>query len=202
MPAKTEQGDKKSATTSTSTKTETSTSVNALKLLGLFVLWYAANAFYNVFNGHCKKDLELPYFNAAAQLAVGLVYAWPLWFLGLRKAPKLSVSDVVTIFPIVVLNTIGHVCAVKAMFEKGGASFTHVIKASEPVVSVILGILVNFDFPYPLTFLSLFPITYGVVYASTLGDISVEKMSKELTTNAAVYAMSSNVAFALRSIMR
>ena len=29
------------------------------------------------------------------------------------------------------------------MFEKGGGSFTHVIKASEPVVSVLLGLLVN-----------------------------------------------------------
>lgn len=29
------------------------------------------------------------------------------------------------------------------MFEKGGGSFTHVIKSSEPVVSVLLGLLVN-----------------------------------------------------------
>jgi solute carrier family 35 protein E1 len=188
-----------------STQTSPSSSTAKLSTIGLiaiFSLWYAANAFYNVYNGFCKKDMTLPFVNASAQLAVGLVYAWPLWFLGIRKTPKLTFLDIVSIFPIVILNTIGHVCAVKAMFEKGGASFTHVIKASEPVVSVILGAIINFDFPYPLTFLSLLPITYGVVYASTLGDISIEKMSKELTTNAAIFAMASNVAFALRSIMR
>lgn len=88
------------------------------------------------------------------------------------------------------------------MFEKGGASFTHVIKASEPVVSVILGLLVNFVVPKPLTALTLFPISYGVAYASTLGNLDLATMSRELASNAAIFAMTSNVAFALRSIMK
>ena len=46
-------------------------------------------------------------------------------------------------------------------FQKGGGSFTHVIKASEPVVSVLLGLLINRVVPRPLTALSLLPITYG-----------------------------------------
>jgi hypothetical protein len=50
------------------------------------------------------------------------------------------------------------------VFEKGGGSFTHVIKAAEPVVSVILGLFINKDVPKPLTALSLLPITYGVAY--------------------------------------
>lgn len=60
-----------------------------------------------------------------------------------------------------------------------------VIKASEPVVSVILGLIVNGIVPKPLTAASLLPITYGVAYASTLGQLDAKTMSKELTTKAA-----------------
>ena len=52
------------------------------------------------------------------------------------------------------------------------------IKASEPVVSVILSFLVNGIVPKPLTSVSLLPITYGVAYASTLGNINVKSMTK------------------------
>ena len=60
-----------------------------------------------------------------------------------------------------------------------------VIKASEPVVSVILGLVINGAVPKPFTALSLLPITYGVAYASTLGQLDVVTMSRELGTTAA-----------------
>ena len=60
-----------------------------------------------------------------------------------------------------------------------------VIKASEPVVSVILGLVINGAVPKPLTAVSLLPITYGVAYASTLGQLDVVTMSRELGTMAA-----------------
>ncbi len=84
-----------------------------------------------------------------------------------------------------ILNAGGHAAAVCAMFEIGGGSFTHVIKASEPVVSVIMGLLFTGVVPKPLTALSLLPITYGVAYASTLGNLNVATMSRELTSKAA-----------------
>jgi solute carrier family 35 protein E1 len=99
--------------------------------------------------------------------------------------PKLSRADIIKLLPIAALNAAGHACAVNAMFEKGGGSFTHVIKASEPVVSVIFCYLVKGIVPKPLTAISLLPITYGVAYASTLGQLDVATMSKELTTKAA-----------------
>lgn len=174
---------------------------STLAMVMQFVLWYALNAGYNVYNQGCKV-MAFPYFVAFAQLAVGLVYCIPLWVLGIRKAPKMDFNDVITILPIVILNAVGHSFSVVAMFEKGGGSFTHVIKASEPVVSAILGLLINGAVPKPLTSLSLLPITYGVAYASTLGNLSIATMSKELTTKAATYAMIGNISFALRSIMR
>eukprot|EP01038_Epipyxis_sp_PR26KG_P004678 gene4678-6572_t len=173
-----------------------------LKLIGLFTLWYAFNAGYNVYNAFVKKDFQYPWTTASSQLLIGLFYAVPLWLTGVRKLPKISIDDLIKLLPIAMLNAGGHACAVNAMFEKGGGSFTHVIKASEPVVSVILGFLVNGIIPKPFTAVSLLPITYGVAYASTLGQLNVATMSKELTTKAAKMAMGSNVAFAMRSILR
>lgn len=173
-----------------------------LKLVGLFTLWYGFNAAYNVFNAFVKKDFQFPITTAALQLLTGMVYAVPLWALKARKIPNLNKDDLLKLLPIACLNALGHAVAVIAMFEKGGGSFTHVIKASEPVVSVILGFFINKVVPKPLTALSLLPITYGVAYASTLGKLDVSTMSTELTTKAAKMAMCSNVAFSLRSILR
>lgn len=50
---------------------------------------------------------------------------------GTRKTPNLTFSDLVKLLPIVVLNALGHLFAVIAMFEKGGGSFTHVIKVKK-----------------------------------------------------------------------
>ena len=82
-------------------------------------------------------------------------------FTILYQVPNLSFGDIITLLPIALLNAAGHGGAVIAMFQVGGGSFTHVIKASEPVVSVILGLLINGVVPKPFTALSLLPITYG-----------------------------------------
>lgn len=171
-------------------------------MTSLFIIWYAFNAGFNVFNAFMKKEFHFPWAVSASHLAVGLLYAFPLWMTGLRQVPKLNLNDLLTLLPIVLLNAVGHCLTVTAMFEKGGGSFTHVIKASEPVVSVILNLLVNKIVPRPLTALSLLPVTYGVAYASTLGNLNVATMSKELTSKAAIMAMGSNFAFAMRSIVR
>lgn len=140
----------------------------------------------NVFNAYMKADFQYPWASATLQLIVGLLLrAIPLWFFKVRKIPNLTFEDIKKLLPIAFLNAAGHACTVNAMFEKGGGSFAHVIKASEPVVSVLLGLLVNGIIPKPLTAFSLLPVTYGVAYASTLGNLNIASMSKELTTKAA-----------------
>ena len=173
-----------------------------LLMFGIFVLWYGFSASYNVYNAYMRV-FYFPYTVGLVQLVAGLAYALPLWILGFRKFPDLSLSEiVVNLLPVAVLNTLGHIAAVFAMFQPGGGSFTHVIKASEPVVSVILGLIINGAVPKPFTALSLLPIVYGVAYASTLGHLDPDTMGKELKTSAAAFAMTSNVAFALRSVVR
>ena len=167
----------------------------AVKLFFLFVLWYGFNAGYNVYNAYLKSDYKFPGAIAAVQLGVGIGYAVPLWVLGIRKLPNLTFSDILKLLPIALLNAGGHALTVFAMFEKGGGSFTHVIKASEPVVSVILGLIISGNVPKPLTGLSLFPISYGVAYASTLGNLDVSSITKELTTNAAKYISIKSITF-------
>jgi len=153
------------------------------------VAWYALSIGYNNYNQFMKAGLEkhpAPYFIAAAQLPIGLLYAVPLWFLNLRKVPKLTWGDLAALLPIVFLNTLGHTATVYAMSLKGGGSFVHVIKASEPVVAVLLGLLIKGNVPKPMTALSLLPIVFGVAYASTLGDLDPIKMRDQLTTPAAM----------------
>merc|ERR1711990_524732 len=66
----------------------------------------------------------------------------PLWALGLRKAPKLTPEDIKACTVLSMLHTVGQVGAVVAM-SAGSVSFTHIIKALEPMFSVIFGILIN-----------------------------------------------------------
>jgi hypothetical protein len=121
---------------------------------------------------------------------------------GVRSIPSLSFKDLIKMTPIALLNIVGHVLTVNAMFQKGGGSFTHVIKASEPVVNVVLAFFMYGAVPKPLTALSLLPITYGVAYASTLGSVNIINMQKELSSPVAIMAMGSNIAFAIRSALR
>jgi drug/metabolite transporter (DMT)-like permease len=149
------------------------------------VAWYGLSIGYNNYNQFMKQGFEFPWAIAAIQLPVGLVFVIPMFILAYRKWPKLELGDVATLLPIIALNAIGHTATVIAMFQKGGGSFTHVIKASEPVVAVLLNLVLKGAVPKPLTALSLFPIVFGVAYAATLGDLDPVKMKRDLTTTAA-----------------
>ena len=50
-----------------------------LQLAGLFALWYASNAGYNVFNAFVKKDMPYPWVVSTLQLLLGLPIAAILW---------------------------------------------------------------------------------------------------------------------------
>mgnify|MGYP001946211755 CR=1 FL=1 len=174
-------------------------------MYGIFtvIMWYGFSASYNVYSQHMKV-LPFPMTASLGQLIVGALFAVPLWVLGLRDFPKgVTIMELITtLLPVAFLNAVGHAVALASMFRKGGGSFTQVIKASEPVVSVVLSLVLNGVVPKPFTALSLVPIVYGVAYASTKGNLTMAAMSAELLTTGSALAMASNVAFALRSILR
>ena len=157
-----------------------------------FALWYLFNIGYNIYNKQALNALAFPWTIATIQMATGLAYFVPMWVLGLRKAPKLSASDLKTLLPIAFCHTGVHVGAVIAL-GAGAVSFAHIVKAYEPVVTCGLNaLLLGQVLPLPV-YLTLLPIIGGVAIASM----------KELsfTFLALASAMLSNVSSAARGVL-
>lgn len=155
------------------------------------VLWYALNIGYNIYNKKTCNEFPFPWTVGTISLGVGMLYVVPLWATGLRNTPKLEASDMPTLAFVGALHATGHFGAVVSM-SLGAVSFTHIVKAAEPVFSTILsGIIMGSWSPWQVNS-TLIPIVFGVAMASM----------KELTFTwgALIGAMVSNLAFALRSI--
>jgi len=59
-------------------------------------------------------------------MATGLAYFVPLWATGIRPAPKLSKSDLKTLFPIALCHTGVHIGAVIALGAGAGENAKHI----------------------------------------------------------------------------
>ena len=104
-----------------------------LTMAGIFALWYLFSGAYNVYNQK-MKSLNFPFVVCCIQFTMGLLYVLPMWTLKLQKFPEVSVKEVLTHMSLVaILNVLGHAAAVYAMFQSGGGTATHVVKAAEPV---------------------------------------------------------------------
>jgi solute carrier family 35 protein E1 len=157
-----------------------------------FALWYLFNIAYNIYNKKSLNALAFPWTIATIQMAVGCFYFVPMWLLGIRKAPKLSGSDLKTLFPIALCHTGVHVGAVIAL-GAGAVSFAHIVKASEPVVTCALNAVLLGQILPVSVYMTLLPIIGGVAIASM----------KELsfTFLALASAMLSNVSSAARGVL-
>merc|ERR1719247_847982 len=111
--------------------------METLKTGSFFALWYLFNIGYNIYNKKALNALPIPYTMAFLQLAVGIPYVMALWVTGLRKAPKLSMDNIKTLIPVSLGHLGTHIGAVVSL-GAGAVSFTHIVKASEPVVSAAL----------------------------------------------------------------
>jgi solute carrier family 35 protein E1 len=165
---------------------------NTLEIGAYFGLWYALNIGYNVYNKKALNAVPLPWTLATIQLFAGLPCVFVLWGLGARKKPKLSFENVKTLTPSALCHLGTHVGAVLSL-GAGAVSFTHIVKASEPVVSAIMSALfLKQIMPVPV-YLSLLPVIGGV------GLASLKELS--FTWLAFGTAMLSNVASAGRGIL-
>ena len=164
-------------------------------------LWYAFNVGYNVYNKKLSNALDYPMLIALTSLGVGILYFAPLWALGLRKAPKLTPEDIKACTVLSMLHTVGHVGAVVAM-SAGAVSFTHIIKALEPMFSVIFGILINGTSDPLKVNIWLIPIILGVGWSAVGSKIMAgQDILADINMTAFGGAMTSNVAFALRGLL-
>ena len=130
-----------------------------------FALWYLFNIGYNIYNKKALNALPIPWTMATLQLFVGIPYCFALWLTGVRKAPKLSGDNVKTLFPVSLGHLGTHIGAVISL-GAGAVSFTHIVKASEPVVSAALSAVMLGAIYHPITYLTLLPIVGGVALAS------------------------------------
>lgn len=113
-----------------------------------------------------------------------------LWLSGLQPYPKVSKEFFIALLGPALFHTIGHISACVS-FSKVAVSFTHVIKASEPVFSVIFS--AAFGQFYPISvWLSVLPIVFGCC----LAVVTEVSFNAEGLTGALI----SNVGFVLRNI--
>jgi len=142
-----------------------------------------------------------PMTNALSSLGVGCLVFLPLWVLRIRRAPGLSKEDVKKCTVLAMLHTTGHVGAVVAM-SAGAVSFVHIIKALEPLFSVVFGFLIDGKCDAFGVNLWLVPIICGVGWAAVGSKVAAgDHPFADMNMVALGGAMISNVAFALRAIL-
>jgi solute carrier family 35 protein E1 len=128
-------------------------------------LWYIFNIGYNIYNKTALNIYPFPWAVALWQMAFGWLIFVPLWLFGIRKTPKLTVKQAITLSPAALGHLATHVGAVVAFFA-GAVSFGHIVKASEPVVSSILNaVFLGEVLAWPV-YAALTPIIFGVALAS------------------------------------
>jgi solute carrier family 35 protein E1 len=163
------------------------------KVLFFFLLWYVINVIYNDTNKTVLKVLNLPWIVSCLQLGIALpIYVFPMWLSGLRKAPKLSMANVMTILPQALIHGIGQ-CVTVMSLGAGSLAFVNVVKSLEPLFNVVFGaIFMNDVLPWQVN-ACLLPVIGGVALASA-ADLS-------FTWDCFAFAMGSNVAFSLRGVL-
>jgi len=165
----------------------------SIPLLAFYLIaWYGLNIQYNLYNKKILNIFPFPYTCGLAQLASGLLYIAPTWLLGIggRKVP--TGFSVPSISLLAIFHGSGHYATVISL-GAGSVAFANVVKAAEPLCSVVMGIIISSSFPTLMECGTLLPIVAGVMIASMA--------EPEFSMNAFTFAMLSNVLFAARGAL-
>uniref|UniRef100_A0A5B7AWA8 Sugar phosphate transporter domain-containing protein n=1 Tax=Davidia involucrata TaxID=16924 RepID=A0A5B7AWA8_DAVIN len=161
-----------------------------LQLALVFGLWYFQNVVFNIYNKKALNIFPFPWLLASFQLFVGSVWMFFLWTFKLQPCPKISKPFIIALLGPALFHTIGHISACVS-FSKVAVSFTHVIKSSEPVFSVVFSSFLGDTYPVKV-WLSILPIVLGCSLAA------VTEVS--FNFQGLWGALISNVGFVLRNI--
>ncbi|PNW80135.1 hypothetical protein CHLRE_08g379350v5 [Chlamydomonas reinhardtii] len=166
--------------------------MQTLVLGSMFAGWYAANIAFNIYNKQLLKAFAFPLTITEAQFLVGSCVTLVAWGSGLQRAPKITWSTIKNVLPLAVVHTLGNLLTNMSLGAVA-VSFTHTIKAMEPIFSVALSALFLGDQPSPLVLATLLPIIGGVAMASMT----------EATFNwfGFLSAMGSNLTFQSRNVL-
>ncbi|GAV80477.1 EamA domain-containing protein/TPT domain-containing protein [Cephalotus follicularis] len=172
---------------------ERETAVSKPKTLQLAIivgLWYFQNIVFNIYNKKVLNIFSFPWLLASFQLFTGSVWMLFLWSLKLQPVPKITKSFIIALLGPALFHTIGHISACVS-FSKVAVSFTHVIKSSEPVFSVVFSSFLGDTYPLKV-WLSILPIVMGCSLAA-ITEVS-------FNFQGLWGALISNVGFVLRNI--
>jgi solute carrier family 35 protein E1 len=155
--------------------------------------WYVGNTLYNIYNKKACSNIHAHWSVAFAQLVVGVVWSVCLWLPGIRKAPKISGADWMSLAPIGLFAAAAHGGSVLAM-GAGAVSFAQIVKACEPVYVALLCLVVPpIEIKPALAYLMLLVIVGGV-------GLACVKEGKGVEINMAAFGWASfaNLAAALK----
>ncbi|CAL5340477.1 unnamed protein product [Camellia sinensis] len=169
---------------------EVSNPNKTLQLAVVFGLWYFQNIVFNIYNKKVLNIFPFPWLLASFQLFVGSVWMFFLWSFKLQPCPKISKPFIMALLGPALFHTIGHISACVS-FSKVAVSFTHVIKSSEPVFSVVFSSFLGDSYPLKV-WLSILPIVFGCSLAA-ITEVS-------FNFQGLWGALISNVGFVLRNI--
>lgn len=131
----------------------------------------------------------MPVTVAFLQLLLGIPLFLPIWIV---KPPSYDFEDFPTHAKIALTHSMGNLASIVS-FASGSVSFTHVVKASEPLVTAFLSAAVLGQTLSTPVYLSLLPIVFGVAVAS------VKELS--FTWVGFLSALASNVFYQLRIVL-
>lgn len=135
----------------------------SLKLFCYLLLWYFLTVVYNVSNKIVLNELKLPVSLCTVQLFLGIPVFLPIWIL---KRPKIDLVDWWQRYSKIALcHGLGNLASIMS-FGAGAVSFTHIIKACEPIFAAVLSRLFLKTDTSRAVYLSLVPIVAGVAIAS------------------------------------
>ncbi|VWU48428.1 triose phosphate transporter [Hepatocystis sp. ex Piliocolobus tephrosceles] len=137
------------------------------KLLLLFMTWYTLNIMYNVDNKIALNETKLPWFISSLQLFVGWIFISMYWLTGYKKIPRIYAYDL--FFKNISIQSVCHILVhfgAVISISSTSVSFTHVVKACEPVFTAVLSMVFLNQFFRIQKYLSLLIIVSGVICAS------------------------------------
>ncbi|KAJ1473402.1 triose or hexose phosphate/phosphate translocator [Baffinella frigidus] len=145
-----------------------------VSLFLLVVAWYLGNTGYNIYNKKALNLIHAHWTVAFAQLVVGVLWCIIMWGTGLRKAPRLTTKDWMSLAPIGLFAAAAHGGSVLAL-GAGAVSFAQIVKACEPVFAAVVALLVPPVETKPaLAYLMLLVIVGGVGLACVKEGKGVE----------------------------
>ncbi|KAI4350671.1 hypothetical protein L6164_005103 [Bauhinia variegata] len=139
--------------------------IQNLRLGAMFGSWYLLNIYFNIYNKQVLKVYPFPATVTAFHFGFTTLVMNLIWAFNIYPRPKVTRSQLAAIFPLAVAHTLGNLLT-NISIGKVAVSFTHTIKALEPLFTVVLSSLFLGERPTFWVVSSLIPIISGVALAS------------------------------------